>query len=134
MRSSSTGEVTGCRMPGLVGAPQPPGVDRDQDVGRAVAALRLDPLDQLVGVALDQIDLDPGLLGERVVQRDVGIVVARRVEIDLLRDRAGRGQREREPDHAGQALRSESVHGAVLDLVLGVMPTAASAGRARDSR
>ena len=86
----------------LVGAPQPAGVDRDQHVGRAVAALGLDPLDQLVGVALDQVDLDPGLLGEPVVERDVGVVVPRRVEVDLLRAAPDAGKREREPDRAGK--------------------------------
>ena len=61
----------------LIGAPQPAGVDRDQHVGRAVAALGLDALEQLVGVALDQIDHNAGLLGERVVQRHVRIIMPR---------------------------------------------------------
>ena len=54
---------------GLLGAPEPAGIDRDQEIGGAVPALGLDPLDQLIGVALDPVDLDAGLLGELVVER-----------------------------------------------------------------
>ena len=59
-------------------------VDGEEDVGRAVGAFVLQPLEQFVFLALDAVDLDPGLLGEVAVQRFVGLVVAGRVEVQHL--------------------------------------------------
>ena len=82
----------------LVGAPEPAGVDRDQHVGRAARAFVADALDQRVLAGFDAVDLDPGQLGEVRVERLVGLVVARRVEVQhlVLRERGGGGQSTRE--------------------------------------
>ena len=77
----------------LVGPPEPSGVHGDQHVGRAVSAFGDDAFDQLVAAALDQIDGDPRLLREVVVQRQVRVVVARGVDVDLLGRRDGAGAR-----------------------------------------
>ena len=68
---------------GFLGTDQPAGIDGDQQIGGAVLALGLDTLDQLVGLGLDQIDLDAGLLGEILVERVVRIVMARGIDIHL---------------------------------------------------
>src|SRR5690606_5874330 len=67
---------------------EPAGVDRDQDVGGAVAAFGLDARQQLVAVVFDPIDRDPGLLGERAVELFVGLIVPGRVDVDLRRQRS----------------------------------------------
>ena len=69
----------------LFRAPQTSGIDRDEDVGGAELALGLDPLDQRIGIGLDAVDLDPSLLGEVLVEREIGVVVARGIEVDLAR-------------------------------------------------
>ena len=58
---------------------------------------------------LDAIDLDAGLLGEVGVERLVGLVVARRVEVEdlVLRD-DGAGQAA---PRAANAMPLETVHG-----------------------
>ena len=66
----------------LLRRPQPRGVDDQQDVGGAHRAFALDPLEQLLVAGLDPVDLDAGRLGEVVVERLVGLVVARRVEVE----------------------------------------------------
>ena len=68
----------------LLGAPQAAGVDGDQHVGRAALAFVADALDQRVFAALDAVDLDAGGFGEVGVERLVGLVVARRVEVQDL--------------------------------------------------
>jgi len=75
-------------------------VDGDEDVGRAVGALRLHPLDQLLVGAVDDIDLDTRRLGELVPKLLVGAVMARVVDVDDFggvsrmtdRQRKGSGQ------------------------------------------
>ena len=66
----------------FLGAPEPAGIDRDQDIGRAVFPFADNPLDQRIGACLDQIDPDAGLLGEILIQRQIGIVMARGIDID----------------------------------------------------
>src|SRR3546814_17627562 len=52
---------------------------------RTFRPLAFDALDRLVAARLDAIDLDARLVGEAGIERVVGLVVARRVEIqDLL--------------------------------------------------
>jgi hypothetical protein len=70
--------------PGLLRAPQAPGVDRHQDIGGAARALLLHSLDQRILARLDAVDLDAGGLGEVGVERLVGLVVARGVEVEDL--------------------------------------------------
>ena len=65
------------KQAGLVSPPQTTGIDRDQNVSRAVGALALYPLDQSVALALDAVDLDSGGLREIAVERLVRLVVAR---------------------------------------------------------
>ena len=67
-----------------MGLGQAGGVDGEEDIGRAVGAFVLQAFEQLVFLALDAIDLDPGLLGEVAVQRFVGLIVAGRVEVQHL--------------------------------------------------
>jgi hypothetical protein len=57
-------------------------VDGQENVGRAVGAFVLDAFQQLVFLALDAVDLDAGLLGEVVVERFVGLVMAGGVEVE----------------------------------------------------
>src|SRR5919202_6089103 len=71
------------------GAGEARGLHGDDDVRRAVRALVPDPLDELVGIALDQADADAGFLGEGLVERPVAVVMARGIEVDLLRTRGG---------------------------------------------
>jgi hypothetical protein len=95
-----------------------PGVDRDEDVGRALVALGLHALDQRVGIGLDAVDLDPGRLGEVRVELLVGVVVARGVKVQFalaLREGGSRGQREHRAhgaaDHDRQAeIPSHPIH------------------------
>ena len=61
---------------GVNRACQPAGVDGDEQVGRAAVALGQHALDQGVALGLDQIDRDPGRLGELVIEGLVGAVVA----------------------------------------------------------
>ena len=65
-----------------IGLRQAGRVHRDEHVGRAVGALVLDTLEQLIFLALDAVDLDTGLAGEVRIQRLVGLVMARRIEIE----------------------------------------------------
>jgi len=60
---------------------QPRGVDRQENVGRAVAALVPDPLEQFIFLAFDAVDLDAGLLGDIGVQRFIRPLVAGRVQV-----------------------------------------------------
>ena len=66
-------------------------IDREQEVGRAVAALGLNALDQAL-LGIDHIDLDAGLVGELFQQRVDQIRLPVGVDIDLSR-LCGRGQR-----------------------------------------
>ena len=81
----------------LVRSPQPPGIDGDEQVRRTVLGLVADAFDQGVAAAFDQIDLDARALLKAFVERQVRIVVARRVDVDdarVLRANrvAGRGE------------------------------------------
>ena len=58
------------------------GVGRDEDVARALVALGLEPLDQRIGLGVDAVDLDAAQVGEVAVQRLVGVVVPRRIEVE----------------------------------------------------
>ena len=73
----------GLEQAGLLGAPQAAGVDCNQDVRRAVHVLAANPLDQLIALAFEAIDLNAGQLREAVVKRLVGLVMARGVEVEL---------------------------------------------------
>jgi len=78
---------------GLLRAPDAPGIDRDENVGRAVGALGAHALHELVGVGLDAVHANAGCAREIRVDRLVGVVMARRVEIDGAgRLRAGRAE------------------------------------------
>ncbi|MNT15331.1 hypothetical protein D3C72_1503800 [compost metagenome] len=66
---------------GVLGAPQGSRVGGDEDVGRAVGALGLHAGDQFVGLALDALDVDAGLLREQIVELLVGVIVASSVEV-----------------------------------------------------
>ena len=90
MRSSSTADLTGWNRPELLRLPQPRGVDDQQHVGRARRAFAPEPLEQLLVAGLDAVDLDAGRLGEVGVQRLVGLVVARRVQVEHLVPARGR--------------------------------------------
>src|SRR3546814_9504426 len=59
---------------GLLGAPQAPGIHRDEDVGWAIGPLALDALDKRVALRLDAVDLDARLLGEAAVEGVIGLV------------------------------------------------------------
>ena len=94
--------------PQLLGAPQAAGVHRDQHVGRAAGAFVLQALEKRVLVGLDAVHLDAGLPGEVGVQRIVGLVVARGVEVeDLLLGKGGK----RGGDGQGECEGGETVHG-----------------------
>ena len=75
--------VDGLQDPGVLGPLQPRGIDRQQHVGGAVRTLGLHPRDQLVGIALDPVDGDPGHLLEVGIEPLVGVVMARRIEVHL---------------------------------------------------
>ena len=57
------------------------GVDGQENIGRAVAALVFDALQQFVFLALDAINLDAGLLGKVGVERFVCLVMSCRIKI-----------------------------------------------------
>ena len=84
--ASSAFELTAWKSPACLGAPQAARVDGEQEVGRAVRAFRLDPLDQGIALAFDAVDLDPGFLGEVRIERFVGLIVPGGVEVQLRRD------------------------------------------------
>jgi hypothetical protein len=50
-------------------------------LARRAASTVLDALKKLLFLAFDAVDLDPGLLGEVGVQRFVGLIVARGIEV-----------------------------------------------------
>ena len=56
-------------------------VDRNQHIGRAVAALVLEALQQFFLFAFDAVDLDAGFLGKTAIKRFVGLVVTSRVDV-----------------------------------------------------
>ena len=61
---------------------QASGIHGDQDVGWRVGTFVLDALQQFIFLAIQAIDLDAGLLGEVVVQRLIGLIVACRVDVE----------------------------------------------------
>ena len=94
----------------LMRPPQAPGVDGDEHVRRAELAFVADALDQCVAAALDQVDVDAGLRREPLVERQVGVVVARGIDVDhfgLVRKRNG----AEEPKEDG-----ENTHGHSLQM------------------
>jgi uncharacterized protein with von Willebrand factor type A (vWA) domain len=58
-------------------------INRQQDIGRAVASLCLQPFNQLVILAFDDIHLNTGLLLERLEQLLVSVIMARRVYVHI---------------------------------------------------
>jgi hypothetical protein len=60
MRSFRTVRLDRLEEAFLIGPEEAAGIDGDQHVGGAVDTLGLDPLDQLLGIALDQVDGDAG--------------------------------------------------------------------------
>ena len=66
------------------GVPEVAGVDGQQHVGRRPVALGAQPLEHLTGAAVQDLDLDPGLLRERFERRLLA-VVTRGVDDDLAR-------------------------------------------------
>jgi hypothetical protein len=98
------------KKPELLGAPQPAGVDRDQHVRGAALALAADALDQGVFAGLDAVHLDAGGFGKSGVERLVGLVMARRIDIDYLvlrEHRAGNQQ----GTQGGAGDRKKMAHG-----------------------
>jgi hypothetical protein len=82
------GELRGidlCQKPGARGVPQVAGVDRQEQVGRATLAFGLEPLEHLAGAAREHLDLDTGLLGERLEGRLLTIVTSG-IDEDLVAD------------------------------------------------
>ena len=73
----------------LVRPPQSPGIHGDEQVGGAELAFVVDALDQAIAVAFDEIDFNAAALGEALIERQVGVVVARGVDVDFLCKRAG---------------------------------------------
>ena len=57
-------------------------VHRDQQIGRAGLALVADALDQFLFLAIEPVDLDARALAEVGVERFVGLVVPRRVDVE----------------------------------------------------
>lgn len=100
----------------LLGAPEPSGIDRDQQVGRAVGAPLLDPDEQLVGVVLDAVDLDPGLPGEVVIEQVVRLVVARGMNVNL--GRHGGSAEAVEQVSGKQTASNDQMHGSPLCFTL----------------
>jgi hypothetical protein len=86
----------------LLHPPQAAGVDRDEHVGRAARAFVADALDERVLARLDAVHLDAGLPGEAGVERLVGLVVARRVEVDDLVLACGRAGHEQAREDQGK--------------------------------
>jgi len=71
-------------QPQFVGLGQARGIDRQEDIGRAVAALVPDAFEEFIFLAFDAIDPDAGLLREIRIERLVGLIVAGRVEVERL--------------------------------------------------
>ena len=69
-------------MPASVALREIADIDGEQHVGRAVAPLGLDALDQTL-LGEDHIDLDAGLVGERLEQRIDQVRLAVGIDIDL---------------------------------------------------
>ena len=86
-------------------------IHRDQHIGRRIRPFRLDARDELVGIALDQADAQAGLGGEAVIQRAVGVVVARGIERQraLLREGGAR-----EGGGGGKGEEVAAAHGVTL--------------------
>jgi hypothetical protein len=85
MRRHSLGENRRCHRlqeAHLAGPFDAAGVGGDQHVAGALVALGLEALDERIGLGIDAVDLDAGQIGEVAVQRLVGVVVARRIEIE----------------------------------------------------
>ncbi len=79
----------------LLCPPQPPCVDRHEDIGGAARGLVLEPLEQRILVGLDAIDLDARLLREVGVKGLVGLVMTRGIEVeDLVLGRGGQDGQE----------------------------------------
>ena len=89
----------------LVRSPQPPGIDGDEQVRGTVLALVADAFDQRIAAAFNEIDLNARFLGEALVERQVRVVVARRVDVDdarVLRARRNAGHGENHKQQEGE--------------------------------
>ena len=81
-RGSSTSDVTGCSSPiWRARSMRPASVVMKTSHG-LLSPSALQPLDQRIGLGIDAVDLDAGQLGEVAVERLVGVVVARRIEVE----------------------------------------------------
>jgi hypothetical protein len=77
----------------LFGEPEVARVHHQEDIGGAVASFLAQAREQFVAARLDPIDLDPGRLGEARVERVVGGIVARGIDVEFGRRRRGDGRR-----------------------------------------
>jgi hypothetical protein len=74
----------------------------DQQIGRTVTAFATEALQQLLGLAGEQIDPNPGLLGEAVEQWFDQFFLAGRVEVDLTLGSGGGRAGQRQGQGGGQ--------------------------------
>ena len=68
----------------LLGAPQAAGINGQHNVCRACHSFTLHALDQLVRVALQHVDVNTGLVSERLIKNLVGVVMTRRIDVELI--------------------------------------------------
>ena len=66
---------------GLLRAPECACVCGNEHIGGAGRAFAGHPRDQLIGVALDAVDLDAGRSGELIVKREIAVVVTRGIQV-----------------------------------------------------
>jgi hypothetical protein len=94
--------LDGLQQAELLRAPQTPGIHGNQHIAGARGAFVLQSLDERVFAGLDAIHLDTGLLREVGIERVVGLIVARRVEIQHLLLRGSRQRRRSDRRNEGE--------------------------------
>ena len=67
----------------FLGTPEAAGIDGDENIGWREFAFALDAFDQRVRIGFDPVHLDPRFSGEFVIERKVGVVMARGVDVHL---------------------------------------------------
>src|SRR4030095_16507651 len=85
LRISSSGDLTGAKIPACHDfqlRPESADIYGDEEVSRTVGHLGLDALEQRVLAAVDTVDPDAGLLREILVERLVGLIVPRGVQVE----------------------------------------------------
>ena len=97
---------------GLLGAPEVREVGRDEQVGRRLVAFAAQAFEELGRGAAAQLDLEAGLLLERLEGLFVAVLRAAVVDHDVggpaERERRGGEQRDHERDGAGDEARAAS--------------------------